>query len=146
MEIVKLTKKDIPQILLLDSVAFGSDYDLLPITEKEVIEILENGFIWGIKDGEKLLSNIQIMKKEGRWHIYGIATSPDSQKKGYADELLKKVLLFAKEEKIYKIFATVRPTNIKSKNLFLKNGFVQTSFAKDYFGKGKDRFIFEWNG
>ncbi len=85
------------------------------------------------------------MKKGEGWYVYGIATFPDSQKKGFADELLKNVLLLAKEENIKKVVATVRPSNLKSKNLLLKNGFVQANLAKDYFGKGKDRFIFEWS-
>jgi len=100
MQILKLTKKDVKKIVELDKVCFEQDYDMPPITEKKAEELLEKGFVLGIKENKKLASNIQVQKKEKeKWFIYGIATRPEKQKQGLADKLLKKVLEIAREKK-----------------------------------------------
>ena len=106
MRIIKLSKKHIPQIISLDEASFGKDYDLPTITKEEILDILVKGFILGMFDGRKLISNIQVKKTaKNAWFICGIATLPKKQGKGIADKLLKKIISIAEKQKIIKISA-----------------------------------------
>ncbi|HLC78978.1 MAG TPA: GNAT family N-acetyltransferase [archaeon] len=140
MQIVHLSEKDLMQILELDKLAF-QNYDIRPLTKKEISTFLNNGFILGIKENGKLISNIQVMTKNKNWFIEGVATLPEKQGRGLANNLINEVLKIAKEKKIRKINATVKPDNAKSRALFEKNGFAEVDFLKDYYGKGKDRIL-----
>lgn len=62
--ITYLSERDINEIIDLDKASFGESYDLPAITEKEIKRILGRGFILGIKDSAKLLSNIQVLEKK----------------------------------------------------------------------------------
>lgn len=142
MKIVSLNKKDVAAIIELDKASFVN-YDLPAITKKEIEHILSKGFILGIKENKKLVSNIQVSEKEkNKWLIHGIATLPEKQGKGLADALLKEVIKRAKENKIEEIIAIIKPGNEKSISLFEKNNFKEKEFVKNYHGKGKDRILF----
>lgn len=144
--ILKLTKKDVQRIVDLDRVCFGQDYDMPPVTKEKVEEILKKGFVFGIKENKKLVSNIQVEYKEKeKWFIYGIATHPEKQKQGLADKLLKKVLGIAREKNIKEITVTVKPENEKSNKLFAKNGFKKIKIIKNYWGKEKERILMQFD-
>lgn len=145
MRILNLNKNDIQKIIDLDISSFGINYDLPAITEKQIREILNNGFILGIKEKGILISNIQISeKKKGSLFIGEIATIPEKQHKGLAEKLLKRIIKISRQKRIKKISALIRPSNQKSINLFLKNGFRKIKTMENYYGKGKDRILMEY--
>lgn len=144
MRIISLNKKDVAAIIELDKASFVN-YDLPAITKKEIEHILSKGFILGIKENKKLVSNIHVFEKEkNKWLIHGIATLPEKQGKGLADILLKELIKKARKNKIEEIIASIRPGNEKSISLFEKNNFKEKEFVKDYHGRGKHRLLFAY--
>jgi ribosomal protein S18 acetylase RimI-like enzyme len=139
---VALTKKDEPQIIALDKACYVN-YDLPAITPGEVDELVRNGFMLGIMENGRLAADIPVFyKKPGEWFLWGIATFPEMQERGFATALLKEVMKRAKEKKV-KIGVSIRPGNEKSLGLFRKHGFVEKGLVKDFCGPGIDRLIFE---
>lgn len=144
MRMVNLTKKDESQIIALGKAAYVN-YDLPLITPGKIDQLVKNGFMLGIKENGRLVSDILVFyKKPGEWFLWGIATVPEMQGRGLATTLLQDVMKRAKEKKV-KIGVSIRPGNEKSLGLFRKRGFLEKGLEKDFCGPGKDRLIFEFS-
>lgn len=143
MKLVNLTENDSDDLIKVDALGFGKNYDLPPLTKDQIKGVLANGFILGIKKGTELVSDIQIKKEKNGWYIYSVCTVPDEQHHGFASQLLRKVLELAKASRVKRITATVKPGNVGSIKLFMKLGFRETKFLPNHYGKGKDRLLFE---
>ena len=76
--------------------------------------------------------------------IYKIFIRDNDKRKGYATDLLNKVIEIAKRYNSKKIMIEVRSKNINAINFYKKNGFEQISIRKDYYKNPvDDALIFE---
>lgn len=99
----------LPQLNKLWNVCFGDEiaYSSFFFSHKMLgHEVFENQFVY-MQDG-KAVSMLSVLSATIRtdqgvmpfWYIYGVATDPEYQKRGFAGELIRHVLSLAKEKNI----------------------------------------------
>ncbi len=103
-QVVKLEKEDWREVIRMSEYAFQKE--LSDEEREEKVKALENHYIIGIKEQEKLLSKLHIipfsvmleeqeMKMGG---IAGVATWPEYRRKGTVKELIRNALTVMKKE------------------------------------------------
>jgi len=63
-----------------------------------------------------------------------IGVKKEYQRKGIATQLMQKLIEFAKEKNISKIFLEVKASNLPAYNFYKKLGFKETYKRKNYYG------------
>lgn len=75
---------------------------------------------------------------EDEIEIYDIATVAEHRRKGLARKVLGKLLDFAEQFSIKKIFLEVRQSNTAAINLYAKLGFEEYNLRKNYYADGEN--------
>lgn len=76
-------------------------------------------------------------------NINHFAIHPDFRRKGYASELMKKLIAKLSNEQI--IYLEVNTTNLPAINLYKKFGLYILNTRKNYYSKGQDAYIMQSN-
>lgn len=119
-------------------------FDTLTEMMKDNYLLKNNDNIFEISNEEDLIGYIIFRVSEDFTDIYKIFIRDNDKRKGYATELLNKVIEIAKRYNSKKIMIEVRSKNTNAINFYLKNGFEQISIRKDYYKNPvDDALIFE---
>ncbi len=76
------------------------------------------------------------------FHLHNIAVHPDHQGKGVGRQLLEKIDEYCHQHKLYKILLEVRRDNEQARRLYLGMGYESVGARKDYYGPGRDAYLF----
>lgn len=145
-QLITGTSADISQVKELDDLAFGQHHG---ISEAELQEIINNGFVILLKDPEgNLIGEAQLITKQtpdlkyqladNEAYAYGTAIHPETQGKGLGQLTGKAQRLLAKEAGKEVVVLTVRAENVASLKSRFKQGFKITNFDPEYYGKIED--------
>ena len=119
-------------------------FDTLSDIMKDNYLLKNNDNIFEISNEEDLIGYIIFHVSEDFTDIYKIFIRDNDKRKGYATDLLNKVIEIAKRYNSKKIMIEVRSKNINAINFYKKNGFEQISIRKDYYKNPvDDALIFE---
>lgn len=140
------TAGDIASVKKLDDLAFGQHYG---ISETELKEIIDNGFLILLKDfNERLIGSAQLITRQtqslryrlgsNEAYAYGTAIHPESQGKGLGQLTGEAQRLLASEMGKDVIVLTVRVENRASLRSRFKQGFQATDFDPVYYGLPAD--------
>ena len=143
MELVKYSwnvdQSTILEIKKVDDLAFIGGEDIVWITQQEILDILEQGYIIAIYEKGDIVWHVQVQFRDnGEKYIFWIWILPEFQGKGIAKKLLEKVFDWDKDS----IFtATVRPDNFPSIKLFVNHfRFKIDKFLPNHYGEWNHRF------
>ena len=113
-------------------------FDTLTEMMKDNYLLKNNDNIFEISNEEDLIGYIIFHVSEDFTDIYKIFIRDNDKRKGYATELLNKVIEIAKRYNSKKIMIEVRSKNTNAINFYKKNGFEQISVRKDYYKNPTD--------
>ena len=93
----------------------------------------QEGFIVGFATG---------LEVSDEFHLHNIAVHPDYQGQGVGKELLKNIDDYCHEHDLHKILLEVRRDNENARRLYLGMGYEAVGIRKDYYGPGRDAYLF----
>ncbi len=143
VKIRKMDKKDIDQVMEIESIAYGKFF--WP-TEAFVAE-LENGlgYYFVAEDESK-----KIIGYAGFWliydeaHITTIAIHPDFRRQGLGDRLLQKMIEAGYEKNAKWFTLEVRASNIAAQNMYYKYNFKNLGLRKKYYQDNDEDALIMW--
>ena len=101
---------------------------------------------WVIEHKLQVVGFIIILIQVGEAHILNLGVHPHHQHQGFGEQLLRKALQEAKQQKATIAYLEVRVTNHRAIRLYKKLGFIQISMRRDYYvtteGHKEDALIF----
>lgn len=149
MQVINLTKKDIQNILRLESVSAPEKPDYVKYSEEELQDLFNKSQTWSVfgiyLDNELVGWSSYRKKNTNLYEISSVVVSKGHRGKGLGKALLtravKEILNNHNDAEIY---LTVYPQNLNALVLYLKNNFVVYDFKKDYYGPGADRLFLKY--
>jgi len=143
----------------------ADDYKIRPATADDVDRImcLEEGAIphpWQRKEIEKLITEDNkcafVTEKNGHIACYigcdivldegnigNLVTEEEERGKGLATAILKRLLVYLKEQGVKKVYLEVESTNTAAIVVYKKCGFKSYNIRKGYFGVGRDAILMD---
>lgn len=119
-------------------------FDTLSDIMKDNYLLKNNDNIFEISNDEDLIGYIIFHITDDFTDIYKIFIRDNDKRKGYATDLLNKVIELAKRYNSKKIMIEVRSKNVSAINFYKNNGFEQITVRKDYYKNPlDDALIFE---
>ena len=100
-----------------------------------------NYFMFGIKDGEKLIALISLTLSVDFADILEVLVDSKFRRQGYSTRLIAHALKFIKSNNVNKVFLEVRKNNVPAINSYKKSGFKEISIRKKYYDNGEDAII-----
>lgn len=151
MDIQQLSKKNIPDILLLEK-NHAPDKPLYAKYDEKALNFIfdnpETCRAYGIFENGKLIAwgcyrtkwKDDNLTQEGTYEISSVVVDSNFRRKGIGKALLNKIIDEIKNNQEFKnIYLTVSPLNLGALLLYLKNGFLIYDFKKNVYGEGADR-------
>ncbi len=133
MKIRKAKKDDVKSLV---KVEMSSGYHKKKFNfEPYLQELFENNC--GVFCAEEKGIIVGYITFDNKGEISFLAVTRKMQGRGIANLLLKKIISFAKQNKMKKLFLDVRNDNFPAAILYLKNGFVVTSLHEKKIGRKK---------
>lgn len=138
MTIRKLTENDIGALTELQERYFADGW-----TAGMLESSFKTGrfFGYGLFDGEKLICFATATKGLDAADIEDVLTHPEHRGKGYASELLRRIICELKSDGIKKVFLEVRESNACALELYKKLGFCAVSVRKGYYPDGENAAV-----
>uniref|UniRef100_A0A7V4JPV9 [Ribosomal protein bS18]-alanine N-acetyltransferase n=1 Tax=Thermodesulfobacterium geofontis TaxID=1295609 RepID=A0A7V4JPV9_9BACT len=101
----------------------------------QILKEFENGLskIWVLKKKEKIIGYLIFREIKPEIEIFKIGVKKEYQRKGVGTKLMQKLIEFAKEKNINKIFLEVKASNLPAYNFYKKLGFKETYRRKRYY-------------
>jgi ribosomal-protein-alanine N-acetyltransferase len=89
--------------------------------------------IWVLKEKEKIIGYLIFREIKPEIEVFKIGVKKEYQRKGLGTKLMQKLIEFAKEKNISKIFLEVKASNLSAYNFYKKLGFKETYRRKNYY-------------
>lgn len=138
-----MQKKDIEQIMKIESVSFGNFYWTPEAFITEVDNDLGNYFTAENDNG-------QVIGYGGFWlildeaHITTIAVHPNYKRQGLGEMLLQKMLETGYEKNVKWFTLEVRVSNIAAQNLYYKYNFKSLGLRRKYYQDNDEDAMIMW--
>jgi len=138
-----MQKKDIEQIMEIESVSFGNFYWTPKAFETEVDNKI--GYYFTAED-----ENGRVVGYCGFWlileeaHITTIAIHPDLRKQGLGEQLLQKMIDTGYEKNAKWFTLEVRASNIAAQNLYYKYDFKSLGLRRKYYQDNEEDAMIMW--
>lgn len=136
-------KKDIEQIMKIESVSFGTFHWTPESFAIELENDIGNYFIAENKDG-KIIGYCGFWIIANEAHITTIAVHPDIKKQGLGEKLLQKMLETGYEKKAKWFTLEVRASNIAAQNLYYKYTFKSLGLRRKYYQDNEEDAMVMW--
>lgn len=143
IKIRKMHKKDIEQIMKIESVSFGNFFWTQEAFAAEIENQVGHYFI---AENEKK----EIIGYCGFWlileeaHITTIAVRPDCRKNGIGEFLLQKMIETGYEKNAKWFTLEVRASNIAAQNLYYKYNFKSLGLRRKYYQDNEEDAMVMW--
>jgi len=130
-----LSENDIPALVLIEKAT-----QFTPWSEDTFYQCIFFGAkSWVIEVDDHVVAFVLFFSKIGEGHILNIAVHPNYQRHGYGQQLMKKILTVAEEEKLTKLYLEVRCSNVGAIALYKKMGFYTIGTRKNYY-RNQDQY------
>lgn len=132
--------QDIDQLLAIEELCY--DHPWPKEAFEEEIERGDVGFgILAEKEG-LIVGFLTGMAVVHELHLHNIAVHPDYRGKGVGKGLLEAADNFCRSHDLRRILLEVRQDNEIAQRLYLSRGFVAVGTRKDYYGPGRDGYLY----
>ena len=101
-------------------------------------------FVWVIGDLNRVMGFIVAKHNVDFWEILQIVIDQSYQRRGLASQLLKFLIMEARQKQIQKIELEVRASNFAAITLYEKMGFVRVGVRKKYYSNGEDAVLMDY--
>lgn len=142
-KIREMQKRDIPDIMEIESVSFGEIFWQPEAFMQEIESELGNYFTAEDEKGKIVgYCGFWLILDEG--HITTIATHPDYRKKGLGERLLQKIIETGYEKNAKWFTLEVRASNIPAQNMYYKYNFKSLGLRKNYYQDNNEDALVMW--
>lgn len=130
LKIVKMTHKDLPQVLAIEHVSFP-----LPFSENLFhMELdLNIAHMMVAKSGNDVKGYLDFWHINGEMHVISIAIHPNARKQGIGTQLMNYAIEYGKNNRAKQIYLDVRESNSAAIKLYEKFGFEKIDIRKGYY-------------
>lgn len=145
MEMVPLQQAWLPEIMKIESEAFGEDA-WSPESFRQGMEQLAAHYV-AICQNEKLLGYMGFLHVVDEIELLTIAVANAARRKGAGRQMMAFLLNYAKDHNVERILLEVRASNRAAIALYESLKFQKIGVRKSYYRKPKeDALIYEWTG
>jgi ribosomal-protein-alanine N-acetyltransferase len=138
-----MQKKDIEQIMRIESVSFGSFFWNPDSFASEMHTDIGHYFVAEDKD-DKIIGYCGFWLILDEAHITTIAVNPNLRRKGLGEILLQKMIDTGFEKQAKWFTLEVRASNIAAQNLYFKYGFKSLGLRKKYYEDNEEDAMIMW--
>lgn len=139
----KMEKRDVTQIMKIESVSFGSFHWTPESFEAEVDNNLGSYFVAEDENGKILgYSGFWLIVDEA--HITTIAIHPNMRKNGLGERLLQNMIETGYEKNAKWFTLEVRVSNIAAQNLYYKYDFKSLGLRRKYYQDNEEDAMIMW--
>ncbi len=114
---------------------------------QKINEEIERGYIWELATVDQQLIGYldYVLQQDNRVFLSKIYLNTQVQSRGFGQELLKRVVDYAKSNKAKSVYLTVNKNNAKAISFYERHGFKQVGVARFDIGSGyiMDDFIMQ---
>ena len=135
MQIVRMTEKWIPSVLLLEQACFSEPWSEAGLTEA-VASPLYRYFVACL--GDELLGYGGMFLAGDEANVTNIAVVQNLRKKGVGTGIVKALLSEAEESGAERVYLEVRVGNEPARHLYEKCGFREVGIRKDFYRGPKE--------
>lgn len=135
MQIVRMTEKWIPSVLLLEQACFSEPWSEAGLTEA-VASPLYRYFVACL--GDELLGYGGMFLAGDEANVTNIAVAQNLRKKGVGTGIVKALLREAEESGAERVYLEVRVGNEPARHLYEKCGFREVGIRKDFYRGPKE--------
>ncbi len=135
MQIVHMTEKWIPSVLLLEQACFSEPWSEAGL--KEAVESPLYRYFVACEDDE-LLGYGGMFLAGDEANVTNIAVAPQLRKKGVGTEIVRALLAEAEKSGAERVFLEVRVGNEPARHLYERCGFVEVGIRKDFYRGPKE--------
>lgn len=138
MQIVKMTKKHIPDILKVEAECFSD-----PWSEAMFLEEISGKFShYYVAETEgEAIAYMGMWSLSGEGHITNVAVAKNHRRKGIAKSLIEHFIDIAQKENLEFMTLEVRASNIAAISLYESFGFTQVGVRKKYYNNVEDALL-----
>jgi len=124
-----MQKSDVPQVMAIETLAYLHHW-----TTDNFLNCLRIGYESWILTKTNYLIGYGVMSiAADEATILNLCVSPQYQRQGYGQRILKHLLTVAQTKNVDTVFLEVRNSNSAALNLYLKQGFNQIAVRKNYY-------------
>lgn len=138
MQIVKMTKEHIPDILKVEAECFSAPWSQAMFLE-EISGKFAHYFVAEI-EGEAV-AYMGMWSLSGEGHITNVAVAGNHRRKGIAKSLIEHFIDIARKENLEFMTLEVRASNIAAISLYEYFGFTQVGVRKKYYENTEDALL-----
>ncbi len=143
IKIRKMNKKDIDQIMKIESVSFGNFFWTPEAFASEIENQVGHYFSAENENGQLIgYCGFWLILEEA--HITTIAVHPDHRKSGIGEFLLQKMLETGYEKNVKWFTLEVRASNIAAQNLYYKYNFKSLGLRRKYYQDNEEDAVIMW--
>jgi len=143
MEIRKMTKEDLSEVVRIEESIFGLpwSYDsFLSAIERE-----DNVYLVAT-EGQKIMGYVGMYVLFGEGEIVNVAVAEEYRRRGVARALMEELFAYKEERSLERLILEVRLSNLPAKHLYDSLGFSEIGIRKDFYeAPREDAYIMEIN-
>jgi ribosomal-protein-alanine N-acetyltransferase len=128
--IQRMSQEDVEEVTRLEKICFSDPWSREAFMEELRLKL---AIPLVVRWGEKVIGYTCLWHLDDQLEVANFAVSPDYQRKGIGEKIMKKILLEAKERSCRSIILSVRESNIAAVKLYTKFGFVEVGRRKKYY-------------
>ncbi|UCH11626.1 MAG: ribosomal protein S18-alanine N-acetyltransferase [Fidelibacterota bacterium] len=140
MLIREAQNQDIDQLMAIEELCYDHPWPREAFEEE--IEQADIGAGIVAEDEGLLVGFLTGMMVAHEFHLHNMAVHPDFRGRGIGRELLAAVESMCREKDIVRILLEVREDNEIARHLYLSMGFESVGTRKDYYGPGRDAYLY----
>jgi [ribosomal protein S18]-alanine N-acetyltransferase len=138
------TPADLPALLALEAVAFGSEDRFSRRNIRHLLGSPSAGILLCEVAGETAGSAILLFRSSSKIaRLYSIATHPEHTRKGVGAELIAACQAESLRRGCDRLRLEVRARNLRAQTLYLNCGFRLLKAKKDYYANGETALVLE---
>ena len=130
---------DLDQIEQIEKASFKDPY---PRSLLALLITLGKGLFLVAEEGREIVGYIYGEVNGERGHLVSIAVSPNKRRKGVGSDLLKHLLEWFALKGVREVYLEVEVCNREAIRFYEKHGFKKLGVKKDYYGVGRDAYIY----
>lgn len=142
-EIQIAQKWHLPAMMEIEKDLFAREAWSQPVFKSELDLIPDQRMYWVALNDGRVVGYSGVAVIDDFADVATIAVAQDFQRQGIGSMLFQKILDYAKDHEVRRVFLEVRTNNQTAIDMYKKNGFEIVAERPNYYGPGLDAFVME---
>lgn len=142
-EIQIAQKWHLPAMMEIEKDLFAREAWSQPVFKSELDLIPDQRMYWVALNDGRVVGYSGVAVIDDFADVATIAVAQDFQRQGIGSMLFQKILDYAKDHEVRRVFLEVRTNNQTAIEMYKKNGFEIVAERPNYYGPGLDAFVME---